>query len=210
MITINLIPEDAKDNIEFSKKNLKMLKYVYALIFLAILLISSFAVCYIFLSRANTFFLAQVSESKATIEGYNDVLNKSKNLEERIKSTEKIKSNYKYWTNLNYILRSLSPNGIYLTTLVFEDSASMSKASRTAATQEKEPQNMTITGYAENKKTIGLFRDALESTDEIVTADIQSISETPDPLGGTSARNVNLFVIKIVLEDKVFVSKVTR
>lgn len=199
MITINLMPEKLKENIDYSKKNRQAAKYFSVLILFGFLLAVSFITCFVFLKRTDVFYRENISDSEAVISGYNKTVQGAKNLKEKVDSIEKIKRDYKYWTGLNKIFMELSPASVYITILELEEDINVAKKAKTA--DSRSAKKIKITGYSKDKKTVGLFRDALEGTDEIVKADIQSVTKVP-----VDSENLlpNFFTIDVVLDEGAF------
>jgi len=181
MITINLLPEDIRENIDFSRKNKKLIGHGKIVILLCFFTIVSFVICGAFLINSNQFFSKEISESSHIIDGYKPVIEQKKMVEENTKSIGKIRSGYEYFTKFNYILNQNTPEGVYLGTLETQDNT------------------LKITGYAKAKNDIGIFRDALENADAFSNVNIESIKETDDP--SNQAVTVNSFVIDANLES---------
>lgn len=173
MITINLLPEELRENITFSKKNRKLLKTVKAVVIICLLVVVSLVICGVFLFGSNQFFLNNISESEKTISSYQPVVDEAKVLKDKVKSVQKIKGSYKYWTKFNYILGKNTPAGVYLATL------------------NTQSDKITITGYAKTKNDVGIFRDALEKSGDFSEVNIDSIKETGNP--AAQGTNVNSF-----------------
>lgn len=173
MITINLLPEDLRENIIFSKKNRSLIRLLKVVIILCILLLVSIVICGVFLITSNQFFLKEIKESNAIIEDYKPIIDSAKKMEEKTKSIEKIKSSYKYWTKFNYILGIDTPPGAYLATL------------------ETQEDKLKLTGYAKTKNDVGLLRDTMEQSGSFENVNIDLVREVPDPLNPLA--NINTF-----------------
>lgn len=182
MITINLLPEDLRENITFSKKNRKLVKTVKAVVVLCSLLLVSLIICGVFLFGSNSFFLSSISESEKTISNYQPIVDKAKLLKDKVKSAQKIKENYKYWSKFDYILGKNTPAGVYLATL------------------NTQSDKITITGYTKTKNDVGIFRDALEKSGAFSSVNIDSIKETGDPV--TQGANANSFSMNMKIEKE--------
>ncbi len=180
MITINLLPEELRENITFSKKNRKLLKIVKAGVILCGLLLISLVFCGVFLESSNRFFLASISESEKTISGYQPVVDEAKSLKDKVKIVQKIKGSYQYWSKFDYILSKNTPAGMYLSTL------------------ETQSGQLKITGFSKSKNDVGMFRDALEKSDAFSNVSVDSIKEVSDP--GNQASTVNNFVMSMKIE----------
>lgn len=192
MITINLLPEDIRENVAYSKKNRNLLKYIRIVIIVCLLFLSSFAVLYFFLFTSNNFFLKDIKESEAVIKKDQGVLDEAKAMKSRIKIIEKIKKDYKYWSKLDYILNRTTPVGIKTVSLEFDE--------RNASTTKESTSNvnkMKLVGYAKTKNDVGIYRDALAQQSGFKTINIESIiEETPDA-GGI----LNKFTISFTIEE---------
>ncbi len=173
MISINLLPEDIRENIGYSRKNGHLLRHIKLLSMLSLLIVVSFVVCAVFLRESNSFFQNKIAESTQTINSYNPVVSKAHKLEQDTKNIQKIKNSYKYWSKFNAYLNNNVPEGIFLDDV------------------EQNEGKLRITGYAQSKNTVGLFRDALEKSGAFSGVNINSVSEQTDPAG--SQKTLNLF-----------------
>lgn len=175
MLTINLLPEYLRENINFSKKNGRVLMLLRAVIILCILIITSFLILGASLVSSNSFFKKEVAESEKVISGYKPVVEEKKKIEEKAKSIEKIRGSYKYFSKFNLYIDKNTPEGVYISTL------------------ETQGDILKVSGYAQTKEVVGIFRDALEKTDAFSDVKVESIKETTDPAKeGTTANSFTI------------------
>lgn len=175
MLTINLLPEDLRDNIIFSKKNRKVLGLLKVVIILCLLVIVSFFIIGASLINSNSFFVKEIAESNEVIDGYKPVIDEKKKIENKANSIEKIRSSYKYFSKFNYIMGKSTPMGVYISTL------------------ETQNDTLKIMGFAKTKNDIGIFRDTLEQTDAFSDVRVESVKEATDPAKeGTTANNFTI------------------
>lgn len=198
MININLLPEDIREDISYSKKNLKVLKYIRIILVLCILLLSSFVLLYVFLLSNNKFFLGNIKESEGSLAKYQDVFTDAQKLQGRINSIEKIKKDYNYWSKLNYIFSKTVPEGIYLTSVEFEDKSMTTVGNGNKGTPTKN-NKIIVNGRAKTKEDIGVFRDGLSSQSGFEMVNIESVKE--DDQATSSAKNS--FILSFILKDDV-------
>ncbi|MEK7447272.1 MAG: PilN domain-containing protein, partial [Patescibacteria group bacterium] len=196
MISVNLLPEEIRENISYSKKNIKTLAYVRMLIIFAALLISAFGVCFGFLLISNNYYLKSIKETETVIAGYKDNLNEAKTLQEKIKTIDKIKKDYKYWSKINYALSRVTPEGLYITDFVVEEKSKAAAANTQQDQNTKE--NIKITGVAKDKEVVGIFRDSLESLEGLSQVTVVSIKQEADAKGVIK----NKFVINVFVDKK--------
>lgn len=181
MITINLLPEDLKENISFSRKNKTTLRYLKVVVLLCLFALVAFLICGASLLNSNRFFLKEIDESSTVIDNYRPIVEEKKKIEDKAKSIDKIRLGYKYFTKFDLYLEKNTPEGIYLSTV------------------ETQNDTLKISGYAKVKNDIGLFRDALEDTDAFSNVNIDSIKETDDPV--KQGTTVNIFTMNTKLEN---------
>lgn len=198
MITINLLPENIRDNILYSKKNRNVLKYIRRVIVVCLLFLSSFVILYFFLSSSNSFFLKDIKESEEVIKSNQDVLDNAKGMNNRLKIIEKIKKDYKYWSKLNYILNRITPAGVKVSSLEFEDKNMSTAEDPSKKSSASDKNAMKLVGYAKTKNDVGIFRDILARQDGFKMVNIDNIKEDDSPDAGNAK---NSFTISFVLED---------
>jgi len=196
MISVNLLPEEIRENIAYSKKNIKTLAYVRMLITFCILLIVSFGVCFSFQYMSNNFYLKSIKDTEKVIAGYKGDFNKAKSLQEKIKIIEKIKKDYKYWSKVNYALTRVTPEGLYISELTAEQKANTANTKTTESTDTNT--NMKITGLSKEKTEVGMFRDSLENLEGFSKVTIVSIKQEADEKGVLK----NKFVITVSVDKK--------
>ena len=196
MININLLPEEIRDNIEYSKKNKRLLKYFRMLIIACFFFLISFAFLYIFLIKNNNFFLENIKKSEASINDYQDVLNDAQELNGKVKAIEDIKNNYRFWSKLNYTLNKVVPEGLYIEKLEPSDTSNLSPSEKDISSNDVNTK-IKIIGFSKTKKDIGLFRDALASQNGFKSVNIELAKEV-DP--GKNNFSITFFLNKKAIE----------
>ncbi len=196
MININLLPEEIRNNIEYSKQNKQLLKYFRMLIIACLLFLISFAFLYVFLIKSNNFFLENIKKSEKSINGYQDVLGEAKKLNEKVQIVENIKKNYRFWSKLNYTLNRVVPAGLYIEKLEPSDGSKLLSAEKNTSS-DNDNTKMKIMGFAKTKNDIGLFRDALASQDGFKTVNIDLVKEVES---GKNSFSITLFLNKSAVE----------
>lgn len=196
MININLLPEEIRENIDYSKKNKKLLKYFRTLIVMCLLFLSSFAFFYVFLTKNNNYFLEKIKESENNINEYKSVFDDAKKLDEKVKVIEKIKENYHFWSKLNYALNRTVPGGLYIETLEPLDKSLLIPSEKNIVAKNDNIK-FKITGYSKTKNDIGLFRDALSDQEGLQIVNVETAKEdTP----GKNGFSITLFLNKTAVE----------
>lgn len=198
MITINLLPEDIRENIAYSKKNLNVLRYIRIVIIACLLFLSSFGILYYSLSSNNNFFLKNIKESEAIIKNDKVLLDDAKGMKDKIKVIEKIKKEYKYWSKLNYIFNRITPAGIKVSSLELEDKSMTTVEDTTKKNATSGNSKMKLIGYAKTKNDVGIFRDIIAQQDGFKVVNIDNIKEDNSSNAGAAKNN---FTISFVLED---------
>ncbi|RJO61876.1 hypothetical protein C4544_01645 [candidate division WS5 bacterium] len=196
MININLLPEEIRENIDYSKKNKKLLKYFRTLIVMCLLFLSAFIFFYVFLMQNNSYFLKKIKESEENISEYQGVFDEAKKLDEKVKAIEKIKDKYRFWSKLNYALNRTVPEGLYIQALEPLDKSLLIPNEKNIVTQSDNIK-MKITGYSKTKNDIGLFRDALSAQEGLKIVNVETAKED---VPGKNNFSITLFLNKTALE----------
>lgn len=194
MISVNLLPEDIRENIAYSKKNKKTLMYVRMLIVFCLLLVISFGVCFYFQYLTNNYYLKSIKETEVIIAGYKEDFDNAKKLQEKIKTIETIKKNYKYWSKVNYALSKITPEGLYISEITVEETVKAANAKVEENPDAKK--NIKITGFSKGKNEVGIFRDSMENLDGFSMVGIASIKEERDDKGVLK----NKFIINVQVD----------
>jgi Tfp pilus assembly protein PilN len=163
------------------------------------LFISSFGILFFSLSSNNDFFLKDIEESESAIKREQSVLDDAKSLKSRIKTIEKVKKDYIYWSKFDYIMRSSTPEGVYLTSLEFDDK-NMSTADDLTKKMASSKNKIKLIGYGRTKNDIGIFRDALAKQTGFLIVNIENIKVDDSPDIGTAKNN---FTMSFILDDNV-------
>ncbi len=178
MISINLLPEDIRENISYSRKNSHLIRHIKLISILSLLIVISFVLCAVFLKEDNSFFQDKIDASQTVINSYNPVVQKAQKLNQVASSIEKIKNNYQYWSKFDAYLGATVPEGIYLDTI------------------EENQDMMKVTGFAKTKNDIGIFRDALEKTGVFKNVNLKNITEQ---VGNNNNSIINSFEINMTM-----------
>ncbi len=181
MIQVNLLPEEIRENINFSKKNRKVLNLLKMISILCLFILAGFLIIGASLLSSSSFFKKAISESTDTLRSYQPSIDEKENIENKGVIVANIRKNYRYWTKFNYILAENTPQGIYLSTVANKN------------------KTLQIEGYAKTKNDVGIFRDALGKSSAFSNVNIESIKEVPDPLNQNL--QVNDFIMTMALEN---------
>ncbi len=160
MATINLLPQELKEGIYYSRKNIKAIRRLWlVLVFLLILVLVFFAL-YRLLSTDLSSVKKEVAYEEENIKSYGDLEKEAKKLSERLEIIGKIEDNYPYFSKILTEITSLMPPNSNLTSIeVFKDNTQRAK----------------ITGLADTKRAVAIFREALENSPHFSYVDIETI-----------------------------------
>lgn len=169
MATINLLPPEFKENIYYSKKNIQAIRKLW-IVFIAISILGlTFFALYKFLSADLYTIKKDVIFAEGNIASYGDLEKDAKKLSEHLSTIEKIQNDYPYFSKILSEITSLLPKNSNLTYIkLFKN------------TKDR----VSITGLAENKRAVAIFREALENSSlfsdvdiEAITVDVQTTKE---------------------------------
>lgn len=180
---INLLSEDIREGISYSKKNHAIVSYLMLEVILGVLLVLSFLIAAYFLKSNNSFFLSERGKSQVVIDSYGELFSEAKSLEGRIQSAAQIKKGYNYWSKFNIALNRLTPASVFLGTV------------------EKQESLIKISGYAQSKKDAVSYLDLLKASNLFGSVDVDSIKEVDNPANPTSEIKVQNFNFLLKLKE---------
>lgn len=160
MATINLLPPEFKENIFYSKKNIKAIRRLWmALVLISLLTLAFFAI-YKFLSVDLGAVKREVSYEEENIRSYGSLEKDAKELSDHLETIKKIENDYPYFSKILTKIGSVMPANLNLTSIkVAKDTK----------------QRVQLSGLADSKRTVAAFRESLENSAEFSYVDIESI-----------------------------------
>jgi Tfp pilus assembly protein PilN len=183
MYSLNLLPPEIKQEINYSKKNAKLVKYLGISLSAFLIILALFVVLAMAVNNEKTMAETQKASAQEIIEQNKEIEINANDLSERLKLIKKLKNGRTDW---NAIFRSLAdntPTGVQL------DSISFTLKEKTRA---------KITGFARSDRDIVLFKDLVNASEYFDYVDIENISEASDPTGGGA--ETKSFAISLTLK----------
>lgn len=182
MSNVNLLPQNIKEEIEQSKKNLRARSYLIKTSFMLIILIVGVAGTYFYLSGVEKRLTEQVKSKEKEINQLGAIEGESRLLSERLEVITKIiKNETNYWSGTLEEIKKVMPKGAYLT------SVSLSPDNKTRG---------RITGFAASKNVVAGLRDNMSDSKKFEYVDIESSTRNEDTNTGRVSEN---FVITFSL-----------
>lgn len=166
MIRLNLLPDEIKKEIEFAKKNAKLLQYVY--IIMAVL------VCFVGLIFSLSFVLYtqkstaqdQVSLAESQIEEQNTKLTQAQDLYKRLQVIKSIRSDSIDWQYVFSEIARVTPTNLQI----------QSFTSPSGSTKAR------LTGLADSEQSVVALKENMASSPLFSYIDIESIVKGTDPV----------------------------
>lgn len=162
---INILPTDVKEQLEYSKKNVKARNYLLLLITIAFLLTVTLAAAYWYSG-------VQISNLKITLadrltqrEAYKDTENKVQTLQSNLALIEKLLNQKTQFSDLLSDLAAVLPSGTYINSINLTG-------------DDKKPVQILVSAGSLNQA--GSVKNALLQSDRISIVDIQSINQKED------------------------------
>ncbi len=186
MNNLNLLPPEIKDEINFAKKNAKLISTLTIFLSVCIVIFTFFLVIVIVIMEQNNVaiiekeFSAKLVSDKALIE------KKAGDLSKRLTLISKLKNNRTDWDNILKKITDSTPVGLQLQSIQITNN---------------EKTRTIISGIATSDKDIVLFKDLLAASDYFKYVDIESITENGKAPNGLDQK---IFVLSFTLSgDKI-------
>jgi Tfp pilus assembly protein PilN len=183
MFSLNLLPPEIKEEIAYSKKNARILKYLGFSLSGFILIFAFFFGLGLAIKNKQSVYEVEKTSAQRILETSKDTQAKANDLSERLKLIKKLKDGRTDWNAIFEALSANTPTGVQLASI----DISTEKNSR-----------VKITGLAKTDRDIALFKDLLAQSKVFEYVDIENISEASDPTGGNQP--TKSFMINLNLE----------
>jgi Tfp pilus assembly protein PilN len=168
MFSLNLLPPDIKEELVFSKRNAKLIKYLSFSLSGMIILFAFFFGLGMTIRNQQKIYEVEKASAERIIESNKDMQKKADDLSVRLGLIKKLKATRMDWTNIFNTLSANTPTGVQLDSFdIATDGKSRAK----------------INGLARSDRDIVLFKDLLSQTKVFGYVDIENISEASDPSG---------------------------
>lgn len=158
---INLLPPEVKAQVLFSRRNAKLIGYVWLLSFTVLLCGGLFGYSFYHSHAALQAATKEITAKQIQIDEYKDVEAKSKAINDRVTAIKAISASQSHFSMLLDELAHYTPKTVVIQaiTLTGDDKKSV-----------------RISATADSKASIASFRNALETAPRISGADIESIT----------------------------------
>ena len=178
MIRLNLLPPEIKKEINYAKKNAKIINNLaYVLCALAILA-GFFIILAVAIGGKHDVFATEKKYATALIEQKAKIEQSGNDLAIRLNLIKKIKASRTNWNELLTKIAESTPPGVRLQSIEINNNSK---------------NRSTVMGFANTDRDIVLFRDLLTSTNKFYFIDLESIAE--GGIVGTNQANGKVFVI---------------
>lgn len=163
MIKVNLLTEDIREDIEYSKKNRNQINNFYTLLLLLVFVVIASGVSFQFMRQSNDSYIAEVERTQKVINSYQPVVQKARNMEDKYNQIKSFKNKYIYWSNVDKLLEEKKVEDITLTSL------------------ELQNPKLTLAGWGKTKEDVANFQRNLRDSGMFWYVNIMSIeSEKED------------------------------
>jgi len=168
MFSLNLLPPEIKEEIAFSKKNAKLVRYLGFSLSGVILIFAFFFGLGLAINNERNIYEVQKASSARIIEADKKMQENAKDLSDRLALIKKLQNGRPDWTTIFQTLSDNTPTGVQL------DGIDISTLKNSRA---------KITGIAKSDRDIVLFKDLLSQTKVFLYVDIENIAQASDPTG---------------------------
>jgi len=163
---INLLPPSRKRQIRYAKLNIKLLRYIFVSLVIALLLTALIGISFRQASSQAQKLQQNLSDRQAQRGQYQDTEAKVKTLQANLATIEKLFNNKTEFSSLLQDLAAVLPADAYINKI-------------TLTGDDKKPVQLLIT--VNSLDTAGILRNALLKSQRIASVDIQSVNLNPDP-----------------------------
>jgi|GEM_PF-1105212 len=178
MIRLNLLPPEIKKEINFAKKNAKIVNNLaYVLCALAILA-GFFIILAVVIGGKHSVYATEKKYATALVEQKAKIEQSGNDLAVRLNLIKKIKASRTNWNELLDKIAESTPPGVRLQSIEINNNSK---------------NRSTITGVANTDRDIAIFKDLLASTNKFYFIDLESIAD--GGVVGTNQANGKIFVI---------------
>ncbi|MEI7690236.1 MAG: PilN domain-containing protein [bacterium] len=178
MIRLNLLPPEIKKEINYAKKNAKIVNNLaYVLCVLAILA-GFFTVLAVVIGGKHNVYATEKKYATALVEQKAKIEQSGNDLAIRLNLIKKIKASRTNWNELLTKIAESTPPGVRLQSIEINNNSK---------------NRSTVTGVAKTDRDIVLFRDLLTSTNKFYFIDLESIAE--GGIVGANQANGKVFVL---------------
>lgn len=187
MYSLNLLPPEIKQEINYARRNARIVKYLALSLSSFIIIIALFFGLALIIKNEQKIANLEKDSSKKILAQNQSIEAKANDLSQRLRLIKKLKNNRTDWPKIFTALSENTPTGVQLTSITLSTSS-----------QKTRPK---VTGLAKSDRDIVLFKDLLAKTDFFSYIDIENMAEASDPTG----RNLSTksFVMSFTLKTGV-------
>jgi len=177
MNSINLLPPDIKKGINQKKKNATLLKLLYQSILYTILVIAITVGAYFYFEQNTQRISNQLEAADNDTTAFGQLEKQSADVAGKLLAVKTIEGNLNSWSNDVAEIQKIMPSGVYLT-----------KVSLTSDSKVRGG----MSGFAKNKDSVAVLRDAMEDSEYLEFVDIENASTETDPKTGKDLESFTL------------------
>jgi Tfp pilus assembly protein PilN len=169
------MPPEIKNEINFAKKNAKLVKYLTEIAAFLVVLIGFFGVLTFVIGSEQKVATIEKNLASAQVNNQQDIVSGSQDLATRINLIGQLSNQKINWTEVLSALSASTPANVQLET----------------ANISSDPKVRTkIFGYASSNTDVVLFKDLLAGSKQFQYVDIESITPGSDPTGANRPTQV--------------------
>lgn len=172
---INILPEDIKKQIDYSRRNVIARKYLVVICLIILVTGAALGVSHVYADRQIAEYEESLQERTAKAKQYKDLESSVDKLNSQIRTIEALLAQRPQFSVLLEDLAAVLPTGSYLNGIQLSE-------------EIDQPLQLTITVPSQNQSV--RVRNALLQSPHISSADIQSISQKSD----SNEVNVNIII----------------
>lgn len=178
MYSLNLLPPQIKQEINFSKKNAKIIKYLTTSLSVLVITLSLFVGLALAIYNEKNIAELEKTSARESIELKKEVQEKANDFSDRLSLIKKLKAARTDWNAILAALAENTPTGIQIESVTFTT---------------KEKTRAKISGFARSDQDVALFKDLLAEAEYFSYVDIESVSESGKPAaGGGSSKSFSI------------------
>ncbi len=162
---INILPTEVKEELEYSKKNVRVRNYLFLALLVFILLIAAIGAAYWYGGKQINSLRATLSDRQTQRALYKDTESKVQTLQSNLGLIEKLLNQKTQFSDLLNDIAAVLPSGTYINAINLTG-------------DDKKPVQILVTASSLNQA--GLVRNALLKSERISVVDIQSITQKED------------------------------
>jgi Tfp pilus assembly protein PilN len=178
MNKLNLLPTEIKDEINYAKKNTKLVRLLFISIGLLFAILAFFVVLIFIIKNEESIAGVEHNSAKRLVDQKNHIEKEANDLADRLTTIKKLKKERIDWSTILNKLDENTPADLQIQSIEISNS---------------EKKRAKITGAAKTNRDVVLFKDLLSSSKIFKFVDIETITEgTETTKGNASIKNFTI------------------